>query len=348
MKDAQAARRNGHASLIIRIGVATGAIIWAFHGQNWAKLAEVFRGLNPWCFALSLAIFAAAQVVLSVRWWVLLRAQSIHIDIRAAIRLFFLGLFYNNVMPGAVGGDLLKAWYIAKHTDKRLEGVLSVLVDRVVGLVGLIFMAIFAYFVLVRGHIVGSARAKADGSVSWLSQHEGAILWVGVAVAAVAAVALVHPCGRRWLRQAAGRALRRGTDLLKRVWDALVVYCSKPVMLLWAFILTFISQSVVILSFWLLGRNLALEAGLKYYFVVFPVVWVIGAVPISVAGLGVVEGSVPWCFTRLAGTAAEPAMALALCQRFIWVLASLPGGLVHLLGAHLPREISVDGEGGVT
>jgi hypothetical protein len=348
LKDAQDARRNGHVSLIIRIGVATAAIIWAFHGQNWAKLAEVFRGLNLWYFGLSLATFAVAQVLLAVRWWLLLRAQSIYIDVRAAIRLFFLGLFYNNVMPGSVGGDLLKAWYIAKHTDKRLEGVLSVFVDRVVGLAGLVFMAIFAYLVFVRGHIAGLAETKATGSPGWLSQHQGVILWAGVVVVAVPAIALVHPYGRLKLRQVAGRAMRRGMDLLRRVKDALVVYCSKPVMVLSAFILTFISQSIVIASFWLLGRNLAIEAGPKYYFVVFPVMWVVGAVPISIAGLGVVEGGIPWWFKLLAGTPAEPAMALALCQRFVWVLASLPGGLVHLLGAHLPREISVDGEGSAT
>jgi hypothetical protein len=47
----------------------------------------------------------------------------------------------------------------------------------------------------------------------------------------------------------------------------------------------------------------------------------------------------------LAGVPAEQAMVLALCQRFVWVIASLPGGVVHLLGAHLPREdISIDCE----
>jgi uncharacterized membrane protein YbhN (UPF0104 family) len=128
------------------------------------------------------------------------------------------------------------------------------------------------------------------------------------------------------------------------VKDALIIYCSKPATIFWAFVLTFISQSTVIVSFWLLGRDLGIEAGLKYYFVIFPATWVVGAVPVSIAGLGVLEAGIVELFTRLAGTPRELGMALALCQRFVWVLVSLPGGLIHLLGAHLPRDICVDCE----
>jgi uncharacterized membrane protein YbhN (UPF0104 family) len=127
------------------------------------------------------------------------------------------------------------------------------------------------------------------------------------------------------------------------VKDAVVVYCSRPWTLLCALVMTLIAQSVVIVAFWLLGRNLGVEAGLRYYFVVFPIMWVVGAIPISIAGLGVTEAGTVELFVSLAGAAAAPVLALAFCQRFVWVIASLPGGLVHLLGAHLPqREISID------
>jgi uncharacterized membrane protein YbhN (UPF0104 family) len=109
-------------------------------------------------------------------------------------------------------------------------------------------------------------------------------------------------------------------------------------------LLTFVAQSIVIVAFWLLGRNLGIDAGPTHYFVIFPVMWVVGALPISVAGLGVLEAGTVGLFTRLTGTLAEKALALAFCQRFVWVLASLPGAAVHLLGAHLPKEICLDGE----
>ena len=339
-------RRKRQASLVVRVAVAAGAIAWVFRNQDWGELTGVFRRLDPWYFALSLAVFVVAQGIVAVRWWLLLGAQGIHIAVMAALRLYFLGLFYNNVMPGAVGGDLLKAWYVAKHTDKRLAGVLSVFVDRLIGLVGLVFMAVLTWSLFVRGRLSDSTEPSAAEGGNWFSRNQGILVWLGPAILVVVVLALLHPYSRERLRLAAGRARARGIGLLREVRDAIVLYCARPWTLLLALLLTFVAQSVVILAFWLLGRNLGIEAGARHYFVIFPVMWAVAAVPISVAGLGVFEAGIVEMFTRLTGTMAEKALALAFCQRFIWVLASLPGGVIHLLGAHLPRDISVDaGEG---
>ncbi len=339
-QDAANAGRKRHLSLIARIAVATLAILWVLWGQDWRTLAEVFRNLSPWYFGLSLVVFAAAQVIIAVRWWLLLRAQSIRIEVLAAVRLFYVGLFYNNVMPGAVGGDLLKAWYVTKHTDRRLAGALSVVVDRAIGLAGTLLIAIFTYLTFVRGRI-----AIGGKGAGWLSQHWAVVLWAVAAVGAVFAALLVHPAARARVAGTAAKVRVKGVLLLRGARDAVVVYCSKPWTLLLALILTLIAQSTVIAAFWLLGRDLGVEAGLSYYFVVFPVMWVVGAIPISIAGLGVTEAGTVGLFTLLAGTPRNLSTALALCQRFVWVLVSLPGGLVHLLGAHLPQqEISIDGQ----
>ena len=345
-QDAANTARKRHLSLIARIAVATLAILWVLWGQDWRTLAKVFRNLSPWYFGLSLVIYAAAQVIIAVRWWILLRAQSIYIDVSAAVRLFFLGLFYNNLMLGSVGGDLLKAWYVTKHTDKRLEGVLSVFVDRAIGLAGTLVLAVTAYSVFARGHIAAGAEAQEASPPGWLSQHRGVIiLWAGVVVGAMLIVLLVHPAGRARCARAAGKAWHAGVSLLRTAKDAVVIYCSKPWTLLWAMVLTLVAQGVVIAGFWMLGRNLGIDAGLSCYVVAFPIGWVVGAIPISPAGLGTTEAATVGLFTLLAGTPRNLSTALALCQRFVWVLASLPGGLVHLLGAHLPQqEISIDGQ----
>ncbi len=346
MQDAQNAGRKGHGSLIARIAVATVAILWVLRGQDWGKLAGVFQSLSPWYFGFSLVIYAVAQVIIAVRWWMLLRSQSIYIDVLAAVRLFFLGLFYNNLMLGAVGGDLLKAWYVTKHTHRRLEGVLSVFVDRGIGLAGTLLIAFFTYLTFVRGQIAARTGAREAGPPGWLSQHGGVIaLWATVAVGATLVIVLVHPAGRGAFVLGAEKARLKGFSLLRRVKDAVVVYCSRPWTLLGAMILTLVGQSIVIVAFWLLGRNLGIEAGLRYYFVAFPIGWVVGAIPISPAGLGTTEAATIGLLCRLTGAPAEKVLVLVLCQRFIWVLSSLPGGLVHLLGAHLPQqEISIDAQ----
>ena len=83
---------------------------------------------------------------------------------------------------------------------------------------------------------------------------------------------------------------------------------------------------------------MGLEVPIKYYFVFFPISWVLGALPISPAGAGVLEGGIVFLFTRVPGVTAEQALVLALCQRVMFLLASLPGIAIHIMGAHLPTE----------
>ncbi len=340
MSKAQDAGRIRYLSLAARIIVAVAAVGWVLHGQDWAQLGRVFRRLSPWYFVLGLVAFIINQLIIAFRWWVLLRAQEIRIAAGATVRLHFLGLFYNNVMPGAVGGDLLKAWYVTKHTDKRLAGALSVFVDRFIGSVGLVFMAVFTYLLFIHRPLGGADEAGPGGAEPWFGQHKNLIFWVFVGILAAVVVALLQPYGRARIRQTLGRTLHRGVDLLWEVKNAALVYCRKPLTILWTMLLTFAAQSVVIVAFWLLGRNLGINsAGLAHYFFIFPVTWVVGALPISIAGLGVVEAPTVALFVLLANAPKESALALAMCQRLIWVVASLPGAVVHLLGAHLPGDL---------
>ncbi|UCD52069.1 MAG: flippase-like domain-containing protein [Phycisphaerales bacterium] len=345
MPKADNEKKSRHWSLVARIVVAVAAIVWAFQDTDWGELAKVFQQRHIWrYFALSLATYALAQFIIALRWWLLLRAQAIHIRVSAAVRLFFVGLFFNNLMPSSVGGDLVKAWYVTKHTERRVEGVLSVFVDRFIGLMGMLLMAVVAYFLFLRGQLVGSDGGETGGAGLALAPYRGLILGSVLGMAALLAIVLVIPAGRARLRRLARQALDRGVSLVKRVSTALVVYCSRPMTMVLALGLTLLGQSMVIAAFWLLGRHLGVQAGLKYYFAIFPVTWVIGAIPVSIAGLGVLEAGIIKLFTLLTATTDNSAKALALCQRFVWVLASLPGGAIHLLGAHLPEQFLVDGE----
>ena len=126
--------------------------------------------------------------------------------------------------------------------------------------------------------------------------------------------------------------------------NAIVIYCRKPLAILAAFGLTILLQLLTITGFWLLGRNMGIEAGIEYYYVFFTLTWVLGAVPVSIAGAVVVEGTLAYLFITFAGVAKDAASALALCQRAVWMLASLPGAAIHLIGAHLPKDFFIDYE----
>jgi uncharacterized membrane protein YbhN (UPF0104 family) len=125
--------------------------------------------------------------------------------------------------------------------------------------------------------------------------------------------------------------------MIVKLKDAIVIYCRNIGTILVALGLTVFLQLLTITGFWLLGRDLGIKAGIVYYYVFFTITWVLGTVPVSIGGAVVVEVLLASLFIKFAGVSPESASALALCQRAVWMLASLPGAAIHLIGAHLPR-----------
>ena len=341
MSNGRASKKSKHLSLVLRIIVASAAILLAFRGQDWSELGKILAQMNLWFFACALGIFAFSQVIVGLRWWLLLRAQSIFISLWAAVRLHYLGLFYNNFMPGSIGGDLIRAWYVTKHTDRKLEAALSVFVDRIIGLSCMVAIAVFCYLFFMRGQ--GLVTSSDQGSfLASIAHYKWYFLWLVLGLSVVVFVLLLLRPSRAILGKGWSYVRLHGASVLEKVVKAIIIYFRKPVTLLAAVALTIFVQIMVITAFCILGMNLEIDISAKYYFVFFPITWVLGAVPVSIAGVGIIEGGLRELFTRFAGVAVEKIMALALCNRVVLMLTSLPGAVVHLVGAHLPKDFFID------
>jgi len=328
--------------ILLRVVVVAAGItwvaVWLSREQRWDNLVKIFLRMNLGVFTAALGIFIICQLMIAFRWWLLLRTQSIFIDLWPAARLHFLGLFYNNFMPGAVGGDLLRAWYVTRHTDKKFHAVLSVFVDRVVGFLGSVIIAVFFYLFFLRCQCAQVVLDFKSGLPQSFVKSKQIILWIAIIFAAVFYGLLSHSKGRLLLKKIGLFIKIRCKKLLEKFKDAVVLYFRKPLAILSVFGLTFFLQLLTITGFWLLGRNLGIEVGIIYYYVFFPFSWALGAIPVSIGGAVVVEGVLAYLFIQLAGVGAEAALALVLCQRIVWMIASLPGAIIHLVGAHLPAR----------
>lgn len=327
--------------LVVAAGIAW-AVFWVSREQRWGNLTATFRRMNMGAFALALALFVISQGVIGFRWWLLLKSQSIFIDLWAVVRLYLLGWFYNNFMPSSVGGDLIRAWYVTRHTDKRFEAVLSVFVDRAIGLFSTLIIAAFFYLLFLAGQGHGVELAGPRNPLTLLTRHKLIVISVFLGAAAVLCVLLWHGRTRQMLKNVWLGVRTRGRMAAAKLRSATIVYCKKPLTILAAFVLTVGMQIVVITGFWILGVSMGIDASVKYYYVFFTLMWVVAALPVSIGGAVVMEGGLAYLFVHLAGVEPEAALALALCQRVVWMIASVPGALIHLIGAHLPKDFSVD------
>ena len=97
-----------------------------------------WRNLDVTLFVLGAACYFVTVLVAGARWWWLLRVNGLQVTLLESLRFTWIGVFFNTVVPGATGGDLIKAIYIMKHCPgQRVPALVSVIVDRVLGLASL-------------------------------------------------------------------------------------------------------------------------------------------------------------------------------------------------------------------
>jgi hypothetical protein len=103
----------------------------------WAALTCV-KSVVPAVFLMFSNILISAR-----RWWMLLSGQDIHVTYWEALKLTYIGAFFNTTPPGAVTGDMMKGYYTVKRQgqERKIAAFATILLDRIVGISGLIIVA---------------------------------------------------------------------------------------------------------------------------------------------------------------------------------------------------------------
>jgi uncharacterized protein (TIRG00374 family) len=101
-----------------------------------------------------------------LRWNLLLRAQQVQLSLRETTRLYMIGVFFNLLIPGSVGGDLIKMVYIARaYPQKKAAVILTIVLDRIIGILGLFFIATLSV-ILSWNYIQQSSDALKLGTLT--------------------------------------------------------------------------------------------------------------------------------------------------------------------------------------
>ena len=275
----------------------------------------------------AVGVFLLAQLAVSIRWWLLLKVQDVHLTLGEAIRLTLLGIFFNNAVPGTVGGDLFKAYYAAKHTDRKAAVMVAVAVDRVIGLVEFALMASIMLVVAWSFKLVPAAELKFPAIAV-------AVLLSGLLIAMVFLLSgrfrrffhLQKLYGRLPIAHhiaAAGEATGRYRRRLGKLIEALGI--------------SFAAHVAFVFAALLIGKSLGIPVPWHKYYLYIPLIYVIAAVPITPGGLGLVEK------LYVVFLAANPSalLVLALIMRLLPILVGLPGLLFFLSGPRPPKVESI-------
>jgi uncharacterized membrane protein YbhN (UPF0104 family) len=290
-------------------------------GLNWSKLVELFsRDPQPEYFAATLLLMVVVVSLQYFRWFVLVRALDLPFTLAYGLRLGLVGTFYNSFLPGAVGGDFVKAYLISKgHPSRRAAAVSTVIADRLLGLFGLILYAAVVggvSWAMGNPHIESKFALKAIITVC-IALASGMVL--GYVILEFLPVAV----GER-LRQ-----VRRVGGTLGELWDAARRYRQKPGTILLCVGISALAHTGLIYAFHTAVQafppaNPNMIATLPETFVIAPIGFIAQALIPLPGGLGAAELTFGGLYELLRGKEGE---AVGLAGRLTLRLAEWVIGL---------------------
>jgi hypothetical protein len=217
------------------------------------------------------------------------------------LSLYFMGAFFNTFLPGLVGGDAVKAYYLYRDTGKGGISLASVFMDRYMGLTAMALIGLTAF-------VIGYPYIKGSEIIWLVPAFCGAFLLGSLILWKV-----------NWGR----------IRFLNSFYTPLMEYRAKKDILYRGLMLGLVVQGVAIISVYILSLSLGLKVPLVSFFVFIPLITVASAVPVSIAGLGIREAGFVILFSR-AGLKPEEALGLSLLLFTVMCLVNLIGGVEYL------------------
>ncbi|MDL5046021.1 lysylphosphatidylglycerol synthase transmembrane domain-containing protein [Oscillatoria amoena NRMC-F 0135] len=309
---------------LVKIAIAIGifAVIYHRNQDSLRELPATLATANYIWLLPALALSFYMIFITAVRWRLLLRVQGIFFTVRHVLCINWIGCFFNNFMPGGTGGDLIKLVYAIKGAPEKKGPVfMSIVVDRVIGLLGL--------FILLTVMLAINAREAFEEPAT----RKVVLAAVGIMVCAIGAVVVglwrslpAHVPLVGWVL----RKLPLREKLLPLV-DAYQIYARHPRVVAEALGISLTVHASLVLMTWFL--SLAFVPGgvsLGLLFFVVPMITLLVSIPITPGGLGVREGLFIRFLTVHEGVAAAAALSIGFMSFVCNLIMSLPGGLVYI------------------
>jgi len=336
-----------------RLAVCLLLLVWIFHsiflsqgkadadarGLDWSQLGraeqwrlawttgprELWRTLRliqPAALAGSLACVLLTILLGVARWRIILGVQGLQLRWGRATGICFVAQFFNSFLLGSTGGDVIKALYAARETHhKKAEAVVTVFVDRLMGLWAMLLFAVVMMFPNLR--LLARHRQLALPALLIVLMLGGASVALGVAF--WGGVSKRFPRARQWLRKFPK------AELLERSLDSCRQFGRTRGFKTRTLGLSILVNLACVLQMMVLSAGLGTRVSLLSWMVIVPMIFCISALPITLSGLGVRENLfVMMLAVPEIGVPRTTALSLSLLAFAGTLFWSLVGGVVYL------------------
>jgi uncharacterized membrane protein YbhN (UPF0104 family) len=301
-----------------KIAVSVALLVLLFRQVDLEQLWSSARQASVFWLIVAMAVYSLNVLAGVWRWQLLLDAQGVPLSNQTLLGSVLVALFFNNFLPSNIGGDVIRIRDTARPAGSTTLAATVVLVDRVIGLFGLILVAAVA------------ASVVHGATPIW-----PVWLWAGFLAGAIVATPMV------WAPAGFGRLLQPLTIFhpewvggrIDKLTAVLSRFRARPAALAGCFGGAVFVQASIVLFFFTVAYALHLQVTLWDLAVIVPLSFVVQMLPVSVNGFGVREATFAFYFRRI-GLPIESAVLMSLVAAALVMLFSVSGAVVWFARGH--------------
>ena len=291
---------------------------------DYQRLMATLISVQPQVIAVALLVMMLNFIIKTYRWSFVLRSQRPDITFLQLARLNFASLFLGNFLPTSISYDIVRVYYVSKCAVDPRVAISSIFADRLIGHFSIAMSALLAFVALKLTGVFAIGPVFSFGIGAFL------LLSLGLPLAL---------CNRR-----VANALRSVLDRFsgRKVFESVQDF-SKHLFFYWehapvlgkALGIAFLNLLLAVFEYYLIGVAFSAQVSLAYFFLFIPLVIFLSMLPVSVSGIGLVEGGLVLFFSQV-GMPPEMCLGLAMLHRALQLVCILPGGAVYILDG-LPK-----------
>ena len=309
---------------ILRVLISFGllGLLFWFMRKEFGDILGIIAKSRLGFVASGVGCFLITVAVLSYRLKVVFLGENMHLKMSECIQLTFIGYFFNNFMPTAVGGDIIKAHCVSKLHEDRIKSYTSVMMDRIIGLYSFLILAAVALLV-DQGRFEPKILTK--------------LVFIFLAVGIAGFLIITNRSIAQFIERIfAGMHMFGLGEKLQSMYNIVHDYRNRLDVIVRSIVISVIGQSIYFIAFFIFLIALGERVSLPLVFLIMPVVTFVSMMP-SLGGLGAREGAIVLFFAPIIGK--ELAFAASLLLLFSYFFISFMGGIAYFFWGLKEAEI---------
>jgi uncharacterized protein (TIRG00374 family) len=290
-------------------------LFYIINRLNLERFLKLIREAQLIYIIIALLILAFSYFVNTYAWRLLLGVQGIEVPFSKLTSYYLIGLFFNNFLLSSVGGDIIKAYQLARYTQKTVESSVSIVASR--------FATIFALLILcLISSIIGNKLGIAGSIFFFLSL---------VFLCSLILVFIFFNINflsrlKSWFNSFWSARVR---DLIFQIYNSVSSYRNNQLVVFKVIVFSLVFQIFSVLASYIISLALGLKVSILYFLIFIPLIRIVILLPISFNGLGLREGAFVTLFSKI-GVPPEMSFSISIIGYFMLTCISLIGGILYL------------------